>query len=356
MARFRYFPVSYDVAGRIVVVVGDGEPALLKLRLLVRTEARLMLYAKTPMPALTEFAAAHGVTLVAGPPTTEALGGAALVFVATGDDQEDTRLGTLARQCGVPVNVVDRPHLCDFATPAIVDRAPLSVAVATDGHAPVLAQMVRAKIEALLPPAFGRLATLAGAVRETVLLRLPDNAARRRFWSALLSGRAAALALAGEEERARVFALATLADAQRSIAPSGKVFLVGAGPGAPDLLTVRAHRLLAEADVIVHDALVPDTVVAMGRRDAMRIAVGGHEEPASVAESDVAALLVRLAREGRRVVRLEVGDPIVSGDARQVIATLRAAGVDHEIVPGLAARRDTVTDHGRTGDVAPAAA
>ncbi|RAI36605.1 siroheme synthase CysG, partial [Rhodoplanes roseus] len=335
MPRFRYFPVSFDVQERTVLVVGDGDAALQKLRLLVRTRARLVLCARAPDAALARFVEENAVRHVAGPPTADLLRDAALAFVATGDEAEQLRLAALARRAGVPVNVVDRPHLCDFATPAIVDRAPVSIAIATDGHAPVLAQQIRAKIEALLPPTFGRLGSLAESVREAVLDRLPDNSSRRRFWSALFGGRAAAAALAGEDERARVIALKTLAEAGAATAPAGKVFLVGAGPGAEDLLTLRAHRLLLEADVIVHDALVPDAVVAMGRRDAQRIAVGKRKGRHSVPQAEIDALLVRLAQEGRRVVRLKAGDPMVFGRAGEEIAALRDAGIDHEVVPGV---------------------
>jgi uroporphyrin-III C-methyltransferase/precorrin-2 dehydrogenase/sirohydrochlorin ferrochelatase len=346
MARFRYFPVSYDVAGRTVLVVGDGEQALQKLRLLVRTQARLVLCSDAPDAALNRFAGENAITLTAGEPTATQLGTAALMVVATGDAARDARLAALARAARVPVNVVDRPHLCDFATPALVDRAPLSIAIATDGAAPVLAQLVRARIEALLPPGLGRLAALAESLRATVLERLPDGAARRRFWSAVFGGRAAAAALAGEDARARVIALKMLAgDAERET-PSGKVFLVGAGPGAEDLLTLRAHRLLIEADVIVHDALVPDAVVAMGRRDATRIAVGKRKGHHSVPQAEIDALLVRLAREGRRVVRLKAGDPMVFGRAGEEIAALRAAGIDHEIVPGVTASLAAAADAG----------
>lgn len=346
MARFRYFPVSYDVAGRTVLVVGDGEQALQKLRLLVRTQARLVLCSDAPDAALNRFAGENAITLTAGQPTAAQLGTAALMVVATGDAARDARLAALARAARIPVNVVDRPHLCDFATPALVDRAPVSIAIATDGAAPVLAQLVRARIEALLPPGFGRLAALAESLRATVLERLPDGAARRRFWSAVFGGRAAAAALAGEDARARVIALKMLAgDAERET-PSGKVFLVGAGPGAEDLLTLRAHRLLIEADVIVHDALVPDAVVAMGRRDATRIAVGKRKGHHSVPQAEIDALLVRLAREGRRVVRLKAGDPMVFGRAGEEIAALRAAGIDHEIVPGVTASLAAAADAG----------
>ncbi|EJW10784.1 Siroheme synthase [Rhodovulum sp. PH10] len=337
MPRFRYFPVSFDVAAKTVLVVGDGEAALQKLRLLARTQARLVLCATAPTPTLLAFVTEQGIRHAASEPTADLVREAALLFVATGDPVRDRWLAALARKFGVPVNVVDRTELCDFATPAIVDRAPLSIAIATDGHAPVLAQLVRAKIEALLPPAFGRLGALAESVRDTVLDSLPDNAARRRFWRALFNGRAAVAALAGEVERARVIALKSLSDAQTSPVRSGKVFLVGAGPGAEDLLTLRAHRVLLEADVIVHDALVPEALVAMGRRDATRIAVGKRKGNHTMHQEEIDLLLVSLAREGRQVVRLKAGDPMVFGRAGEEIAALRAAGIDHEVVPGVSA-------------------
>lgn len=335
MPRLRYFPVSYDVAEKTVLVIGDGEAALQKLRLLARTQARPVLCTGAPEAALLRFSEEHQIVVVIGEPSTDLLRDAALMFVATGEGARDAALATLARAHGVPVNVVDRPHLCDFATPAIVDRAPVSIAIATDGAAPVLAQLVRAKIEALLPPDFGRLGALAESIRATVLEQLPDNADRRRFWTRLFGGRAAAAALAGEDERARVIALKTLNEESAAAAPVGKVYLVGAGPGAEDLLTLRAHRLLLAADVIVHDALVPDAVVAMGRRDAERISVGKRKGCHSVPQSEIDALLVRLGRDGRQVVRLKAGDPLVFGRAGEEIAALRENGIDHEVVPGV---------------------
>lgn len=335
MPRLRYFPVSYDVAEKTVLVIGDGEAALQKLRLLARTQARPVLCADAPEAALLRFAEEQHIDISPGEPTADLLRNATLMFVATGEDARDATLAALARAHGVPVNVVDRPHLCDFATPAIVDRAPVSIAIATDGAAPVLAQLVRAKIEALLPPSFGRLGALAESIRATVLERLPDNAVRRRFWTKLFGGRAAAAALAGEDERARVIALKTLGEESAATTPAGKVYLVGAGPGAEDLLTLRAHRLLLAADVIVHDALVPDAVVAMGRRDAERISVGKRKGSHTVPQSEIDALLVRLGRAGRQVVRLKAGDPSVFGRAGEEILALRRAGIAYEVVPGV---------------------
>lgn len=336
MTRFRFFPVSYDVDDKPVFVVGEGEQALQKLRLLVRTRARLALVAEAPAPELAAFIAEHGVTQIAAEPGACRFEGAALVFVATGDEALDTRIAAQARASGAPVNVVDRPGLSDFAVPAIVDRAPIAVAISTDGFAPVLAQRVRGLIEALLPPHFGRLGSLAAAIRERVAERLGDGARRRRFWQRLFDHRAADVALAGDGERARILALEALR-ADEAATPAGKVFLVGAGPGAEDLLTLRAHRLLQTADVIVHDGLVPEAVIAMGRRDAERIAVGKAKGRHSVPQQEIDALLVRLGAAGKRVVRLKAGDPMVYGRAGEEIAALRAAGIAYEVVPGITA-------------------
>ncbi len=336
MPRLRFFPISYEVADKLVVIAGDGMQALQKLRLLVRSHARIVLHAPAPDPALLAFAIEHGVVHVADKPDRAALADAALLIVATDHDADATRLSQLARAMRVPVNVVDRPALSDFAIPAIIDRAPLAIAIATDGFAPVLAQHVRARIEALLPPQFGRLGELAATLRAAVTERLPDLAARRRFWDTLFTGRAAELALAGHIDQATALASADLATPQQSPSP-GKLFLVGAGPGAPDLLTLRAQRLLQTADVIVHDALVPEDVIVMGRRDAQRISVGKLKGRHSIAQRQINEILVRLVAEGKRVVRLKAGDPMVFGRAGEEIAALRSAGLTYEIVPGVTA-------------------
>lgn len=343
MPRLRFFPVSYDVAGKRVIVVGSGAPALQRLRLLARTEARLALHATDPSPELAAYAAGQGVELVAAEPNDGALKGVALVFAATGNALADLWLARRARAAGVPINVVDRPELSDFAMPAMVERAPVTVAIATDGTAPVLAQRLRATIEALLPPGFGRLGELAGALRERVQVALPAPDRRRRFWQHLFAGPAAEAALAGDLSTARGLALGAL-DAAAEQPLHGKVYLVGAGPGAEDLLTLRAHRLLQSADVIVHDRLVPEAVVAMGRRDAQRILVGKAKGVASVSQAEIDRLLVQLGRAGKRVVRLKAGDPLVFGRGGEEIAALRAAGIAYEVVPGITAALAAAAD------------
>lgn len=310
----RYLPITFDVAGGHVAVAGNGAAALRKLELLSRTRARLTLFSSDP--ALT----ASGVTHIRAYPTADDLSEVTLLFVATGDEQGDERLAAIARAARVPVNVVDRPHLSTFAMPALVERGSLTVAIASDGLAPVLAQRVRALIDAVLPRTFANLGELARSVRSQVLCRLPANAARRRFWWRVLDGEAGTTALAGRLDEARDLALHEL-DALAAEPLRGKVYLVGAGPGSEDLLTLRAQRLLLSADVIVHDMDVPENVVAMGRRDAIRF-------PAT--QTDVIALLIRLGREGRSVVRLSAGTP-----RGEEAAALRHAGVDLEIVPGV---------------------
>lgn len=309
----RYLPISYDVADKRVGIVGNGTAASTKLELLARTQARITLYSPDPSPVLA--AAACGVERVAAYPSPHDLAGMALLFLATGDAGEDERLSALARAMGIPVNVIDRPHLADFAMPAIVDRGSLTVAIASDGAAPVLAQRVRALIDALLPATLANLGDLAHAIRTAVLERLPGNAARRRFWWHVLDGRAGAAALSGELDRARDLALRDLdVAAERS---SGKAFVI-AIPEAADLLTLRAQRLMLCADAIVHDAGVSAELLAIARRDARRISAG----------TDAIAQAVRLARSGQHVVRL--------GMSSAEIDALRQAGIDHEIVPGVA--------------------
>ncbi|WP_055037537.1 NAD(P)-dependent oxidoreductase [Blastochloris viridis] len=322
--------MSYAVAGRRVLVAGEGEAALQKLRLLVRTEAMLTLVAAAPSPDLAAFADAHGVERTAAL-TPHRLAEAVLAFIALGDEKADARLAERLRSAGIAVNVVDRPHLSDFATPSIVDRAPISIAIATDGHAPVLAVKLRGMIEALLPPAFGRLGELAARVRERAIDRLPDALARRRVWSALFEGRPAALALAGDIDAAADLAV-TAIDRAAVAAPTGKVWFVGAGSGVADLLTLRAHRLLLTADVVVHDGEVPEAILAMGRRDVTRVRLDRRSR------AEAGALLVRLGGEGKAVVRLVTG----AADATDVdrdTAALSTAGIEFEIVPGVATPR-----------------
>jgi uroporphyrin-III C-methyltransferase/precorrin-2 dehydrogenase/sirohydrochlorin ferrochelatase len=257
--------------------------------------------------------------------------------IAIGAEAPEADLAALvqaARARGIPVNVVDRPELCSFITPAVVDRDPITIAVSSSGAAPVLARLIRARIEAMIPPAFGRLAALADEFKAEIRRRLPDTALRRRVLERALGGRVADLVMAGQDDAAR-------AEMAREIAcdpdPSGIVYLVGAGPGSADLLTLRAHRLLGEADVIVHDRLIGEDVLDMARRDAQRIYVGKARANHCLPQEGINDLLIRLAREGRKVVRLKGGDPFVFGRGGEEAEALAAAGISFEVVPGVTA-------------------
>ncbi len=328
------FPAFHKVEGRRVVVIGGGAEAAAKVRLLSETKAEIVVYAASlDKETGADVVAAHADWRGAWPGVAD-LAGAALVFAATGDEDMDRAIWSLAHEAGVPVNIVDRPELCDFYTPSIVNRAPLAVAVGSEGVAPVLSRHVRARIEALLAPAFGDLAGLADRLRDRVSRALPSGAQRRRFWAGFFSGPVAEKVFAGDMGAAEGEAVRML-----EIGPnlSGHVSLVGAGPGAEDLLTLRAQRALQEADVIVYDRLVPDAILAQGRRDARRIYVGKAPGNHAISQDAINALLVDEARHGNRVVRLKSGDPLVFGRAGEEMAALRAANVSFDVVPGITA-------------------
>lgn len=309
----RHFPIFLDLTGRMVLVLGDGPVAERKAEPLRQAGADIIMRARFDPADLV---------------------GCALAIGADAPDEDVIALSEAAKIAGIPVNVVDRPSLCSYITPATIDRDPITIAISSSGAAPVLARLIRARIEALIPPAYGRLAALAERFKAEIRQRLPDLAQRRRVLETLLTGQAADLVFAGrEDEAAGVFAH-TLA----TNAPSGgMVFLVGAGPGAADLMTIRAQRLLGEADVIVHDRLVGEAVLDMARRDADRIYVGKVRAHHCVLQEDINGLLVRLAREGKKVVRLKGGDPFVFGRGGEEAEALQAEGIPYEVVPGVTA-------------------
>ena len=318
----RHYPIFLDLAGKRALVLGSGEIARRKARDLETAGAAV------------EIAPAFAPAL---------LDNCALAIGADAPEPELLALSVAAQARGIPVNVVDRPELCSFISPAIVDRDPLTIAISSGGAAPVLARLLRARIESLIAPAWGRLAALAESFQAETRRRLPDMRRRRRLLERTLGGRVADLMLAGDEAGARA-AYATALDAattetagDETGGSTGIVYLVGAGPGAADLVTLRALRLLGEADVIVHDRLVSDAVLDLARRDAARVFVGKKGAAHSLPQDEINALLVRLGREGRKVVRLKGGDPTVFGRAGEEAEALRAAGIPVEVVPGVTA-------------------
>lgn len=332
--KLNAFPVFLRVDDRKVVIVGGGGEALAKARLLGQSSAALVVVSDRIESELAAWIAGNGAVHLDVAYAPAHLDGAVMVFAATGDQAVDRQVSEDARRLGIPVNAVDRPELCDFFTPAIVNRAPLAVAIGTEGTGPVLAQMVRSKIDRMLSPSLGPLAVLADSFREAAERLVPRGDPRRRFWREFFTGRPARAMEAGDAAAARSAAADLLA---RGASARGHVALVGAGPGAEDLLTLRAQRHLMEADVILYDALVPEAVVNMGRRDAERISVGKRKGCHSKTQGEINELLVRLGREGKHVVRLKSGDPLVFGRAGEEMQALRDAGIAYEIVPGISA-------------------
>ncbi|MCM2292840.1 siroheme synthase CysG [Allorhizobium sp. BGMRC 0089] len=332
--KLAVFPAFFRVEGVKVGVFGNGDEAFAKARLLSNTSADVVAFADHPEPAYAAFLKRKGYAVEARSFTPDCLAGLTLVFAATGESELDRQIVEAARAAKIPANAVDQPDYCDFYTPALVNRAPIAVAIGTEGAGPVLAQMIRAGIDRQLPRSLGRLARLATSYRGAVEKLVPRGVARRLFWRAFFQGDVADAVEAGDVSQARRFATRLLkgAAAQRL---EGKVYLVGAGPGAEDLLTLRAHRLMMEADAIVFDALVPQAVVDMGRRDAERISVGKRKGCHSKSQEEINDLLVELGKAGKRVVRLKSGDPLVFGRAGEEMAALRAANVAYEVVPGI---------------------
>lgn len=326
------FPVFFKITGQIAVVVGNGAEALAKARLLTECRIAIRLVAPAPSHELGVFIIQEDVEHIARPFEADMLSDAMLVFAATGVTEQDEMIVARARELKVPANAVDRPDLCDFYTPALVNRAPVAVAIGSEGSGPVLTQMIRSKIEALLPRSTGRLARLAAHYRDTVEQLIPRGAPRRRFWRLFFQGNVANAVNSGDLSAAMRHATRIM---KGQMAETGFVSLVGAGSGAVDLLTLRAQRVLQEADVIIHDGLVPDELVAMGRRDAHRIAVGKSKGCHSKTQDEINDLLISQARAGNRVVRLKSGDPLVFGRAGEEIAALRENSVPFEIVPGV---------------------
>jgi uroporphyrin-III C-methyltransferase/precorrin-2 dehydrogenase/sirohydrochlorin ferrochelatase len=310
----RHFPAFLDLRGRLVLLLGEGE-ALEAKAALARAAGAEFRRAARFHPGLLE--------------------GCAAAFAAGAPEEDLRALSDAARALGLPVNVVDRPELCSFITGAIVDRDPVTIGISTGGAAPVLARLLRQRIETVLPPGLARLGALAERFKERARRALPETGARRRFWERALTGPEADLALAGHAAAAEAAVAAALE--QADAAPRGFVHLVGAGPGAADLLTLRALRVLGEADVIVHDRLVPEEVLDLARRDAQRIFVGKARSNHCVPQDRINELLVSLAREGKRVVRLKGGDPFVFGRGGEEAEALDAAGIPHATVPGITA-------------------
>lgn len=335
-------PIFIKLKGRRCLVVGGGEVALRKVTMLLKADAEILLVAPALHASLQQLAAEKRIQVVMDTYQPAHLQEACLVVAATDDDAVNQQVSEDAKACNIPVNVVDAPALCTFTMPSIVDRSPVVIAISSSGSAPVLARMIRSKLETLIPASYGRLAQLAADFRDAVKARFDSSQKRRVFWEAVFTGPVAELVFSGQEAAAR-HALANQLAAADNATVSGEVYLVGGGPGDPDLLTFRALRLMQQADVCVYDKLVSPQVMELVRRDAELIYVGKARDRHTLPQEDINALLVRLAKEGKRVLRLKGGDPFIFGRGGEEIETLMDHGVPFQVVPGITAANGVST-------------
>ena len=330
-----FLPISLRISGSRVLLVGGGQVATRKARLLLRAGASLTVVAPAIAAELEQMLAQSGGSWQRGEYCSAALEGAVLVVAATPLRQVNEQVFRDASARQLPVNVVDAPELCTFIFPSIVERSPLTIAISSSGNSPVLVRLLRRRIEAMVPAAYGRLALFAGRLRDTVKQALPDAGARRLFWEQAVEGTVGELVLAGKEGQAEASLQAQLQDA----APyhKGEVYLLGAGPGDPDLMTFKAQRLLQSADVVLYDRLVAPGILDMARRDAERIYVGKARSEHAVPQAQINQLLVTLAQQGKRVVRLKGGDPFIFGRGGEEIELLAENAIPFQVIPGITA-------------------
>ncbi|MDP1774926.1 MAG: siroheme synthase CysG [Methylobacter sp.] len=337
-----YFPIFLKLKDQACLVVGAGEIAARKIELLARAGANITVIAKEISPSVSSLQESHNLTLLQKPFAAADIGHFRLVVSAT-DNEETNRLVALtADEHNIPVNVVDNPELCSFIFPAIIDRSPIIAAVSSGGAAPVLSRLLRAKIESVIPPAYGRLAGLADRFRDKVKQHIKQPAQRRIFWENVLQGSIAELVFSGKEQQAEQQLEQTLLE-QKQGTHLGEVYLVGAGPGAPDLLTFRALRLMQQADVVVYDRLVSPEILDLARRDAEKIYVGKQRQHHALPQESINTLLADLAKAGKRVVRLKGGDPFIFGRGGEEIETLMQQGINFQVVPGITAASGCAT-------------
>jgi len=329
-------PIFLSVTDQLCVVVGGGEIATRKVAQLLRAGALVRVIAPELCRNLQKFRDEGRIEHVARPYQEGDLEEAFLGFAATDREEVNHAVAAAGRELQVPVNVVDHPEDGSFIMPSIIDRSPVVVAVSTGGASPVRARLIRSRLESVIPAGYGRLAELAGRFREKVKQAFALPADRRRFWDHVLQGGVAERVFSGHMQEAEVLLERELASG--ALQPGmGEVYLVGGGPGDPDLLTFRALRLMQQADVVVYDRLVAKAVLDMTRSDAERIYVGKERDNHAMRQEEINQLLADLAKQGKRVIRLKGGDPFIFGRGGEEIDTLASQGVPFQVVPGITA-------------------
>ena len=331
-----HLPIFLSVKDQFCVVIGGGEIATRKVALLLRAGARVRLVSPDLCPNLTQMRDQGDIEHLDRGYQEGDIDEAFLAVAATNDETTNRAVAAAGRALRIPVNVVDHPEDGSYIMPSIIDRSPVIAAVSTGGASPVLARLIRSRLESLIPAGYGRLAELAGRFRDRVKQRFDNPADRRRFWDCILSGSVAERVFSGHMKEAEVLMEREL-NADRVQPGMGEVYLVGGGPGDPDLLTFRALRLMQQADVVVYDRLVAKAVLDMTRSDAERIYVGKERDNHAMRQEEINQLLADLAKQGKRVVRLKGGDPFIFGRGGEEIDTLASQGVPFQVVPGVTA-------------------
>jgi len=337
-----YFPVFVKLKDKDCLVVGAGEIAARKIELLARAGAKITVIANQISHHVSNLEGPCKLTLLQKSFAPADVCGFRLVVSATDNKETNELVAKTAEEQNILVNVVDNPDLCSFIFPAIIDRSPVVAAVSSGGAAPVLARLLRAKIETTIPPAYGQLAQLAEKYRNDVKKHIKEPAQRRIFWENIFQGSVAELVFAGNEQKAEQQLQQALGK-QTDTVTQGEVYLIGAGPGAPDLLTFRALRLMQQADVIVYDHLVSPEILDLARRDSEKIYVGKERQKHTLPQESINTLLADLAKAGKRVARLKGGDPFIFGRGGEEIETLMQQGISFQVVPGITAASGCAT-------------
>lgn len=331
-----FLPIFMNVQSQNCLVIGGGKIASRKVFMLLRAGATVSVVSPELCQDLTIRKNEGEISHIDRLFEDADLEGCKIVIAATDDNTVNSHVSELAKAKGIPVNVVDAPALCSFIVPSIIDRNPVQIAISTGGASPVLARLLRSRLETFIPAAYGRLATLVESFREKVKGKFSNTDDIRTFWEQILEGPVAENLIAGKDKVARDL-LVTAVENAAAPAERGEVYLVGAGPGDPDLLTFRALRLMQQADVVVYDRLVSQGVLDLVRRDAEMIYAGKERNKHTLPQESINALLVRLAKEGKKVLRLKGGDPFIFGRGGEEIETLTEENVSFQVVPGITA-------------------
>jgi len=333
----KYFPLNIELNKKLILLVGGGEVAERKLDLLVKAKSQVIIMSPTFTDYLQTFSDRAELTFVDSEYKTSILDEYKFSFVIAATNNEDLnkKIAKDANEKNILVNVVDRPEICDFIFPSILERGPVTVSVSTGGASPVLARMLRTKLETSIPGGYGKLAKIVSDNRVVVRKKFKNFKSNRIFWEEILNSKFVDLVLSGQEGAAEKFLEKEIENFDENKKSEGEVYLVGAGPGDPDLLTFRALRLMQQADIVLYDRLVHSDIIELVRRDAQKIYVGKKRDQHTVRQDEINQLLVKYAKEGNRVLRLKGGDPFIFGRGGEEIETLLDENVTFQVVPGI---------------------